>query len=190
MNISITKAEILNEVERRLSTESSIMPDKYDLIWTNTNKKDLLEGYWIEGCESVVSLFKRYLTSPTVEHSLNSSTNNSTLSIKATMPARYDDNLNGSVSTDVKMMIACNIVYRWLSAILPEVAEKYNSEANGYMESVREKLTYRVDPEAKWDSPGNDSESINGGEVALSTPKTDDVQVKQLWECCCKARLR
>ena len=190
MEIKVSKSEILKEVERRLSTESSIMPDKYDQLWVTTNKKELLNGYWIEGCESVVSLFKRYLDSASVNHSLDSYNKDDVLTIDATMPVRYNSLLDGSLNTDVKMMIACNIVYRWLNAILPDVSEKYNLEANGYMESVKGILTFRIDPQADMSSAETDNEEMSGSEVALSAPKEDDAEFKQLWECRCKPRFR
>ena len=88
MNINISRNEILNEVERRISVESSIIPEKYDLLWVNTNKKELLKGYWIEGCESVVSLFKRYLDTETISHTLTSESTDETFVIDVTMPGK------------------------------------------------------------------------------------------------------
>ena len=207
MNINISRNEILNEVERRISVESSIMPDKYDLLWVNTNKKELLKGYWIEGCESVVSLFKRYLDTKTISHTLTSESTDETFAIEVTMPSRYNSLLDGSVSTDVKMMMACNITYRWFSAILPDVSEKYNVEANGYADSIQSKICFRTAPVANLYSSKSDDEEIGGDEAALSQakndsdniyveesplskPKVDEVDVVQLRNCKCKVNIR
>lgn len=207
MNINISRNEILNEVERRISVESSIMPEKYDLLWVNTNKKELLNGYWIEGCESVVSLFKRYLDTETISHTLTSGSTDETFVIDVTMPGRYNSLLNGSVSTDVKMMMACNITYRWFSVILPDVSEKYNVEANGYADSIQSKICFRTDPVTTLSSSKSDDEEIGGDEAALSQakndsdniyleesplskPKVDEADVVQLRNCSCKANIR
>lgn len=177
MNINISRNEILNEVERRISVESSIMPEKYDLLWVNTNKKELLKGYWIEGCESVVSLFKRYLDTETISHTLTSGSTDETFVIDVTMPGRYNSLLDGSVSTDVKMMMACNITYRWFSVVLPDVSEKYNVEANGYADSIQSKICFRTDPVATLSSSKSDDKEIGGDEAALSQAKGDSLQI-------------
>ena len=146
MNISVSKKEIFNEVEKRTSLEGAVLPDKYDLLYASERKGDLLNSYWIEGCTAAVQLFKRYLKGETVSHSLTEYDVDEVLSIEAEMPARFNTLLEGSVETDIKMMIACGVMAGWIKVVSPESAEKYEEEGNEYAESVRVKLLYRSEP--------------------------------------------
>ena len=166
MNITVSKQEILTEVERRISLESSILPEKYDLLWLSANKKELVDGFWIEGCESVVTLFHKYIVGRTTEHKLDTYNTEDKFSISMTMPLRYNANFDPSINTDVKMMIACIIVYRWFSSILPDISEKYKVEASGYVGNIIKKLNFRT-----YNNPD------------MFIPKVDDVKINRCGKC-------
>lgn len=190
MEINVSKQEILKEVERRISLESSILPDKYDLLWVNTNKKELLEGFWIEGCESVISIFKRYLSDSTTEHSFTSYDTDSVFELKVEMPERYSNLLDGSVITAVKMIIACNVVFGWLNSVLPDLAVKYKEESTGYADDLRSKILYRNSPLKPLLPAKEDKESIQEAEDPFASAKSDNVDITQFWELKCKANFR
>lgn len=208
LTINVSKKEIYNEVDRRLSIESSVLPDKYDFIWVGENRKELLEGFWVEGCETVVSIFKRYLNDATVEHSFTSYNVESVFELKAEMPERYSSLLDGSVITDVKMLIACNVVFGWLNSVMPDLAVKYKEESSGYADDLRSKILYRNSPSktlsaAKLDNERTIEDELSlfqakednvalheEKEATLASAKKDAVSVTQLWEEKCKARFR
>ena len=178
MDIIILKQEIFNEVEKRSSLEGYAIPDRYDQVWANSSRGELLDSYWIKGYTAVVQLLKKYLSSDSVAYTLNSFNEGEKLTISVEMPSRYDDKLNGSISTDVKMLIACNIITGWLKVVLPEAASKYEEESKGYSEDLRVKLLYRKSPEDTLNNPKSDSEDISSGsEAELSGAKSDSVEI-------------
>ena len=188
MDIIILKQEIFNEVEKRSSLEGYAIPDRYDQAWANNSRGELLDSYWIEGYTAVVQLLKKHLSSDSVAYTLNSFNEGEKLTISVEMPSRYDDKLNGSISTDVKMLIACNIITGWLKVVLPEAASKYEEESKGYSEDLRVKLLYRKSPEDTLNNPKLDSEDIlSGSESELSEAKSDSVAIVESQEALRKA---
>lgn len=195
MEIKISKAEIFNEVEKRSSFEGSMIPERYDNVWANPDKGAILDSYWVEGYTAAVQLLKRYLTGSTIDYNLSQYNKDEVVTINATMPARYNSLLDGSVATDVKMMIACNILHGWLEVSNAEVAAKYDEESKGYAEDLRMKLLYRKDPqktlvsavsdadsmsvaEAKLSDAGTDAEAIGGNEAKLSGASADSDSIE------------
>ena len=173
MEIKISKAEIFNEVEKRSSFEGSMIPERYDNVWANPDKGAILDSYWVEGYTAAVQLLKRYLTGSTIDYNLSQYNKDEVVTINATMPARYNSLLDGSVATDVKMMIACNILHGWLEVSNAEVADKYDEESKGYAEDLRVKLLYRKDPQKTLVSAVSDVDSMSVAEAVLSDPGTD-----------------
>lgn len=190
LTINVSKKEIYNEVDRRLSIESSVNSDKYDFIWVGENRRELLDGFWVEGCESVVSIFKRYLSEDTIEHSFTDYDADATFELKAEMPERYSSFLDGSVVTDVKMMIACNVVYGWLNSVMPDLASKYKDESTGYADDLRSKISYRTAPSKSLEAAKSDDVSTQEDELSLADAKSDDEQLTQWWEGKCKIIIR
>lgn len=196
MEIKISKAEIFNEVEKRSSFEGSMIPERYDNVWANPDKGAILDSYWVEGYTAAVQLLKRYLTGSTIDYNLSQYNKDEVVTINATMPARYSSLLDGSVATDVKMMIACNILHGWLEVSNAEVAAKYDEESKGYAEDLRVKLLYRKEPqktlvsavsdadsmsvvEAELSDAGTDTEAIGGSEAKLTAASTDEEAIEK-----------
>lgn len=179
MDIIILKQEIFNEVEKRSSLEGYAIPERYDQVWANSDRGELLDSYWIEGYTAIVQLLKRYLSSDSVTYTLNTFNKDEKLTISVDMPSRYDNKLDGSISTDVKMLIACNIIAGWLKVVLPESASKYEEESKGYSEDLRVKLLYRKSPEDTLNNPKSDSDDISGSEAELFSAKSDSIEINE-----------
>ena len=147
MVIVIRKSEIFQEVEKRSSLEAAGMPEAYDQVWASLYEGGFLDTYWVEGCTSVIELLKRYIRNNTVVHSLTTYQADEELRIEADMPFRYNELLTGSVTTDIKMLLASRIMSRWMAVKVPERAAGYEQEALQYAADLRIKLTYRNEPE-------------------------------------------
>ena len=178
MILTISKSEIFKEVEKRSSLEGFVSPEVFDKVWANESKNELLDSYWIEGQTAIVQLFKKYLGEKTIESTLTESKDDEKFTISVDMPDRYNSLLDGSVSTDVKMMLACNILTGWMKVVLPESASKYDEEAKGYSEDLRVKMLYRIEPTATCaETAKTDGESLSVDEEALAAAKTDEVYI-------------
>ena len=147
MEIEIHKQEVFREVEKRTSLEAAGLPDSFEAVWASEYEGGFLDSYWVEACTAVVQLFKRYIRSDTLIHSLATYDKNETLRMEAEMPSRYDERLTGSVATAVKMMMAAHIAASWLAVKAPDVAAKYEEESKEYAADLRAKLLYRRDPQ-------------------------------------------
>lgn len=156
MNITIGKSEIYNEVEKRTSLEGFVYPENFDKVWANESRGELLDSYWVEGYTAVIQLLKRYLSSASVDAFGGSDF----ISITLNTPERYDSNLEESIKSDIKMMLACNILTGWINVVMPEAAPKYEEEAKGYSEDLRVKLLYRKEPTRTFASAKTDTESM------------------------------
>lgn len=171
--ITISKSEVFNEVEKRSSLEGLIQPEKFDLLWASSETSELLESYWVEGYTAIVQLLKRYLNGDTITYNLTTIDQDEVLNISVVMPDRYDTKLDGSVTNDAKMIIACNVLTGWLNVVSPGVAPKYDTEANGYAEDMRVKLLYRTNPVNKTSAAVVDGEDFAEA-AALTAAKTDE----------------
>lgn len=186
MTINISKQEVFNEVEKRSSIEGYSIPERYDNIWADKSRGEILDSYWIEGYTAVVQLLKRYLSQETVTYNLLSYDNDEKLSIEAVMPDRYNSLLDGSIETAVKMMIACNVLHGWLEVVNPESAAKYQEESKGYSEDIRVKLLYRKSPEKSFTEKESDGEiSICSCDSGLKYPTEDTETLSQNWDRHC-----
>ena len=179
MVISVSKKELFDEVEKRSSLEGAAMPERFEGVWASAEEGKFLDSYWVEGCTAVIQLMKRSLSGQTVTHDLSSYDKDEVLSINATMPERYNSLLDGNVATDVKMLIACNILSGWLGVKAPEAAAKYEEEAKGYTEDLRVKLLYRNEPTNKVVVADNDSSSLGMKGEALAAADSDGVKVAE-----------
>ena len=184
MEISVSKKEIFNEVEKRSSHEGYVMPERYDNVWANKERGELLESFWINGCTAVVQIMKKYLSSTTVEHSLTSYDSDEVFNLKAIMPERYDSNLDGSVLTDIKMIIALSVLHGWMSVSAPESSAKYLEESKGYSDDLILKLLHRKSPEDNLYAATSDSENIHNYSGALKYAEPDDIPLNQSRDCC------
>lgn len=173
MVISVSKKELFDEVEKRSSLEGSVLPERFEGVWASSEEGKFLDSYWVEGYTAVVQLMKRYLTGQTVTYNLSVYDKDEVLTISATMPKRYNSLLDGSVSTDVKMLIACNILHGWLEVKAPDAAAKYDEEAKGYTEDLRVKLLYRNEPTQNMVAPDNDSSAIDNDGASLEAADND-----------------
>lgn len=178
MEIKLSKKEILAEVEKRTSLEGLVASDNYDNIWADGGRGELLDSYWIEGYTAIIQLLKRYITNNTVSYNLTSYDDDEVVTINATMPARYSSLLDGSVTTDAKMLVACNIIGKWLRVVSPDASVKYDEEAKEYSEDLRVKLSYRSDPNVTSTTAKADLENVLVEEGSLTTAKTDDVEIE------------
>lgn len=156
MEISISKSEIFKEVEKRTVLESTRYPEQYDNLWATEYEAGFLDTYWIEGCSALINLLKRYIASVTTETVLSYESNDEALEIEAEMPARFDKNLTGSIITDMKMMLVCNVLAGWLNVKNADLSKKYEDEALSYATGLAQKLLYRVPPQREMIEKGSD----------------------------------
>lgn len=174
MEIRINKTEVFNEVEKRSSIEGYAIPENYDKVWANKEKGAILDSFWVEGCTAVVQLLKKYLKSATAVHSSETYDESEIFNLSVEMPGRYNDNLDGNILTDIKMLIASNILHGWFNICAPELSAKYLEESNGYSEDLRVKLLYRKSPEDDSVTAKEDMEDMKCESEALSQHKTDE----------------
>ena len=149
MEITIKKSEIFKEVEKRTSLEGISIPDRFEEIWATEYEGGYLNTYWIGGCTSIVQIFKRYLKEVSYKYDLADYDSEEVFSLNAEMSSRYSDVLTHSVEGDMKMMIACNVMWGWMQVKQPELALKYENEAKEYAGNLKLKLLYRDSPSSK-----------------------------------------
>lgn len=205
MKLTIKKQEVFGEVEKRSSIEGYALPERFDNVWADSSRGEVLDSFWIEGYTSIVQLLKRYLSQASVNYDLSKYNGDEVLTIDAEMPERYNALLDGSIQTDVKMMLACNILHGWLEVVSPESAAKYDEEANGYAEDIRVKLLYRnaptqalvvikgdddqmEDKTEEFAAHKTDDVSICGCDFGMEYPEEDDVPMVQMWERTCRVK--
>lgn len=190
MNIRILKSEIFKEVEKRSSIEGRGIPERYDNVWADETMGEILDSYWKEGYTAAVQLLKRYISSETVSYDISAYDEDEEISISAEMPARYNSLLDGSIETDLKMMIACNILHGWMEVVFPESAAKYQEESGGYAEDLRVKILYRKSPECKISGVKSDIIEICNHLDALKYPGNDELPLIQYRNGCCRYHCR
>lgn len=146
IRISISKQEVFTEVEKRTSLEGASMPEKFEDLWATEHEGVFMDSYWIEGVTYAIQLLKRYVRNASKIYVLDEPKEDDVLEINAEMPPRYDESLTGSIISDLKMMIACNVTAGWMGVKVPDRAEKYRKEAAEYAKDLKSKLLYRKEP--------------------------------------------
>jgi hypothetical protein len=177
MLIRISKQLVFKEVEKRSSLEGYIATDQYKNIWADSSRGELLESFWIEGYTAVVQLMKKYIKNSTLDYSLDEYEEDEVVNINAEMPKRYNSLLDGSIATDIRMMVACNILHGWMEVVYPSAAPKYQEEADGYAEDLRVKLLYRQSPESDLNYAKTDLASIEQEEYPLIVGRADSEEI-------------
>lgn len=178
MIIRISKQLVFKEVEKRSSLEGYIASDQYKNIWADSSRGELLESFWIEGYTAVVQLMKRYLKNSTLDYTLDEYDKDEVVNINAEMPERYNSLLDGSIVTDIRMMVACNILHGWMEVVYPSAAPKYQEEADGYAEDLRVKLLYRQSPESELNYAKADMTGLEQNELPLIEGRIDSVEIQ------------
>ena len=179
MDITISKSEIFREVEKRTSLEALGQTGNFESVWASAEEGKFLDTYWIEGCMAAVQVFKRYLAKSTVTHTLTGYHADETFSITVEMPERFNNLLEGSIVTDVKMMIASNVMYGWMSVKLPELAKKYEDESASYAEDLKQKILYRNEPVSKMQLKDEDDSLIEKDDSMLAVKDADDTVIEK-----------
>lgn len=174
MEITIKKSEIFKEVEKRTSLEGISIPDRFEEIWATEYEGGYLNTYWIGGCTSIVQIFKRYLKEVSYKYDLADYDSEEVFSLNAEMSSRYSDVLTHSVEGDMKMMIACNVMWGWMQVKQPELASKYENEAKEYAGNLKLKLLYRDSPSSKiGEKKEEDSKDIDTDTGCMSIKEED-----------------
>jgi hypothetical protein len=184
MEIKISKAEIFDEVEKRSALEGSVLPERFEGVWSSSDEGHFLDSFWKEGYTAVIQLLKRYIKNDTINYALNVYEKDEEMTIEAEMPERFNSLLEGSVVTDIKMMIACNVLHGWLEIKAPDAAAKYQEESKGYAEDLRVKLLYRSDPNNKAERSIVDDCSIYPRYEYLNEAKRDCIRMPEQWSDC------
>lgn len=177
MKITVSKNVIFKEVEKRSSLEGSMIPERFEGVWASEEEGQFLDSYWVEGYTAIVQLLKKYLSTQTVNYDLSTYDKDEVLSIEVEMPGRYSSLLDGSVNTDVNMLMVCNILTGWFGVKHPEAAAKYDEEAKGYTEDLRVKLLYRTEPTGTMNAPKMDDTAIEHDCDSLEQAKMDDTAI-------------
>lgn len=185
MEITIKKSEIFKEVEKRTSLEGISIPDRFEEIWATEYEGGYLNTYWIGGCTSTVQIFKRYLKEVSYKYDLADYDSEEVFSLNAEMSSRYSDVLTHSVEGDMKMMIACNVMWGWMQVKQPELASKYENEAKEYAGNLKLKLLYRDSPSSKiGEKKEEDSEFIAiSSDESLVIKGMDHLKLTQYENC-------
>ena len=179
MDITVSKSEIFKEVEKRTSLEALGQEGEFESVWASSEEGKFLDTYWIEGYTAAVQVFKRYITKNTVTHSLTNHDADEVLTISVEMPERFNNLLEGSIVTDVKMMIASNVMYGWMSVKLPELAKKYEDESASYAEDLKQKILYRNEPVSKMQLKDEDDSLIEKDDSMLAVKDADDIVIEK-----------
>ncbi len=81
--------------------------------------------------------------------------------IQLNLPANYDTNLNGAVQEAIAAYIANYVLYKWLTMVLPQMAEEYLNTAQSELTSARTMLATRLVPKRTAPSAISDTKTVN-----------------------------
>lgn len=179
MEITVSKSEIFKQVEKRSSLEGLKQDERFEDVWASSEEGKFLDTYWVEGCTAVVQLFKRYITNDTVTYVIDTYSPEETFKITATMPDRFNELLTGSITTDVKMIIASHVMYGWMSVKVPEAAKKYEDESTSYANDLKLKILYRDEPVSEMQEKDEDDKDISKNDEELDSKDEDDETISK-----------
>ena len=141
VNISITKATVLNEVGRLTNYAGSRMggdESEYERISTTNSDQDMLSQFWQSACDSVTESLKRFIVTP--NHSSTS------YAVTLELSSSYDTSLTDSLTTNLQTFMTLHIVSRWYKLTNVKEAESYALEAAAQLDEAMSKVFYKKKP--------------------------------------------
>jgi hypothetical protein len=151
MEVSIRKCEVYQEVEKitsiigsQTTTDSGSL---YKQIWASPSDAPTLDTFWRDAASGVYDLFRRYLSSSSVEYNFHESDRDEIFILEADDPIGFEDKLTNDIINNIKSFFVMTVTSGWFGLKLPNRAEEYANEAALYGTSIKEKLLFKKDPE-------------------------------------------
>jgi hypothetical protein len=165
MRVSIRKCEVYQEVEKITSIIGSRTAGDsgslYKQVWASPGDAPTLDTFWRDAASGVYDLFRRYLSSASVEYNIHESERDEIFVLDAEMPTGFEDKLTNDIINNIKSFFVMIIVAGWFGLKLPDRAEEYANDAMVYGASIRDKLLFKKDPE----------------QTRVDEPEADDVEI-------------
>lgn len=147
---TVNKANVYKEVAKttsyagakRMASDASA----YDRIRTLDEDRIMLERFWKEAGDAVIDLFKPFLVDVSDQSESHCYDLTGNFSITADLPARYDDRLNGSVSSSLYHFFVYYVCGKWYEMTDNESAANNLTMAQGLLDDVRGKIYYKKKP--------------------------------------------
>lgn len=157
MMIRISKKEILSELERQSSMVASTSDGaSFEKIWVTGYDGNLLDTCWAESILAIAQLLKRYTRKPSVRRDLSAYQEDEVLVVDCHMPARFDERLVPDLENNLKMMVASNMMYRWMQVRMPDASSIYKENAEEYAKAAAQLILQRKEPERCLKKPSYD----------------------------------
>jgi hypothetical protein len=151
MNIIVRKCEVYQEVEKITSViGSQTVTDSgslYKQLWASPDDAPVLDMFWRDAASDVYNMFRRYLSSSSVEYSMHESNREEVFVLETETPVGFEENLTMDILNNIKSFFVATVVSGWLALKGSERAAGYASEAVGYGSSIKEKLMFKKEPE-------------------------------------------
>ena len=127
---------------------------------------------WNEGLRVCVQLLYKYIDGELFSHKVSGKDDESIV-FDISPSARFNDNLLAGISHSMELMLASNILYRWLVAKAPEIAPSYQPYVEQYSNGIVLLLSHRKTPVQGFSSTSGSDTSIDKGTEYFATSGSD-----------------
>lgn len=140
ITIAINKDNIYEQVAQKTSWigAKSAEAGAYDRIFTTDEDKELLELYWTESKDTLLSDIKSLVDS-------NSETNN-IFTLTLNVSSRFKVALLSSIQSGIESYFENIIIAKWFSISYKTDVQSYATDAATYLDDVKKKLYYKDKP--------------------------------------------
>ena len=140
ITIAINKDNIYEQIAQNTSWigAKSAEAGAYDRIFTTDEDKELLELYWTESKDTLLSEIKSLVDS-------NSETNN-IFTLTLNVSSRFKVALLSSIQSGIESYFENIIIAKWFNISYKTDVQSYATDAATYLDDVKKKLYYKDKP--------------------------------------------
>lgn len=156
MEISISRSGVFKEVERQsafIGYSASADGSLFNHICATEDDNQFMYNAWNDGMRICVQLLYKYIDGDLFSYKITGDDDSLVFNISAS--ARFNEGLLQGVASSMELMLASNILYRWLVAKAPEIAPSYQPYVEHYSNGIVLLLSQRKSPIKYFDSNKN-----------------------------------
>lgn len=145
INITVSKDDVLEEVGRTTayigSKKVENKKEEYERISTTEADGGMLERFWMESCDALVNLLRRFVASIS-----SSASEGKNFELTLSMSDRFDTNLVSSINSSAFSFFVNSIIAKWSEITNKQESSEYANNATAMLQDIKTKVFTKVKP--------------------------------------------
>lgn len=148
VKVTVRKSDVLDEVGRTTayigSKKVENKKEEYERISTTESDGGMLERFWMESCDALVNLLRRFISSIS-----STAGEDKDFELTLSMSDRFDINLVSSINSSAFSFFVNSIIAKWSEITNKQESSAYSSNATAMLQDIKIKVFTKVNPTRK-----------------------------------------